>query len=191
MRAMGMAVAVALAAFNSVGVAAEAPPMEEIEGGSYPIGSPDGRASAKPRHRVTLDPFLIDAYEVTNAQFAAFLNTLEVTAKRDVCAGELRPDDVDGPDADRLWGGTSGHDRAFIEMDDTDARIGIVDGHFAPEPGLADHPVSESTWQGAVAFCTWRGRPTHPELRESAAPETVGECILLAVCTRWRQQCHS
>ncbi len=38
MRALGMAVAVALAAFNSVGVAAEAPPMEEVEGGSYPIG---------------------------------------------------------------------------------------------------------------------------------------------------------
>jgi iron(II)-dependent oxidoreductase len=170
MRAMGMAVAVALAAFNSVGVAAEAPPMEEIEGGSYPIGSPDGRASARPRHRVTLDPFLIDAYEVTNAQFAAFLNTLKVTAKRDVRAGELRPDDVDGPDADRLWGGTSGNDRAFIEMDDTDARIGIANGRFAPEPGFAGHPAPESTWQGAVAFCTWRGArlPTEAEWEAAA-----------------------
>ncbi len=46
MRTMEMTVAVALAAFNSVGVAAEAPPMEEIEGGSYPIGSTDGHASA-------------------------------------------------------------------------------------------------------------------------------------------------
>ncbi len=53
-----------------------------------PARGPDGRASARPRHRVTLAPFLIDAYEVTNAQFAAFLNTLKVTAKRDVRAGE-------------------------------------------------------------------------------------------------------
>ena len=100
-------------------------PMVAIEGGSYPIGSADGSASTRPPHRVTLDPFLIDIYEVTNAQFAAFLNALEVTAKRDVRAGELRPVDVEGPGADRLWGGSSGNDRAFIEMDDTDARIGI------------------------------------------------------------------
>ena len=145
-------------------------PMVAIEGGSYPIGSADGPASTGPLHRVTLDPFLIDAYEVTNAQFATFLNTLEVTTKRDVRAGELRPDDVEGTDADRLWGGSSGNDRAFIEMDDTDARIGIVDGRFAPEPGFADHPVSESTWQGAVAFCAWRGArlPTEAEWEAAA-----------------------
>ena len=62
-------------------------PMVAIDGGSYPIGSADGPASTGPLHRVTLDPFLIDVYEVTNAQFATFLNTLEVTAKRDVRAG--------------------------------------------------------------------------------------------------------
>ena len=170
MRAMGIAVAVALAAFNSVGVADEAPSMEEIEGGSYPIGSPDGRASDRPRHGVTLDAFLIDAYEVTNAQFAAFLNTLNVTAKRDVRAGELRPDDVEGPDADRLWGGWSGNHRAFIEMDDTDARIGVANGRFTPEPGFAGHPVPESTWQGALAFCAWRGArlPTEAEWEAAA-----------------------
>ena len=140
-------------------------PMVAIDGGSYPIGSAEGPASAGPLHRVTLDPFLIDVYEVTNAQFATFLDTLEVTAKRDVRAGELRPDDVEGPDANRLWGGSSGNDRAFIEMDDTDARIGTMDGHFTPEPGFANHPASESTWQGAAAFCAWRGArlPTEAE----------------------------
>ena len=144
--------------------------MVAIEGGSYPIGSADGPASTGPLHRVTLDPFLIDVHEVTNAQFATFLDTLEITAKRVVRAGELRPDDVDGPDANRLWGGSSGNDRAFIEMDDTDARIGIVDGRFAPEPGFADHPVSESTWQGAVALCAWRGArlPTEAEWEAAA-----------------------
>jgi iron(II)-dependent oxidoreductase len=170
---MRVAVTVAFAAFSSVGAAEEVSfeaPMVLIEGGSYPIGSADGSASVRPSHRVVLDPFLIDVYEVTNAQFAAFLNTLEVTTKRNVRAGELRPDDIEGPDADRLWGGSSGNNRAFIEMDDTDARIGVVDGRFAPEPGFADHPVSESTWQGAAAFCAWRGArlPTEAEWEAAA-----------------------
>ena len=120
MRAMRVAITVVFATFSSVGAAGEMPietSMVLIEGGSYTIGSTDGSASARSPHRVTLDPFLIDVTEVTNAQFAAFLNTLEVTAKRDVRAGELRPDDVEGPDADRLWGGSSGNDRAFIEME--------------------------------------------------------------------------
>jgi iron(II)-dependent oxidoreductase len=169
---MRVAVTVVFATFSSVCAAGEVPyepSMVLIEGGSYPIGSADGPASTRPPHRVTLDPFLVDVYEVTNAQFAAFLNTLEVTAKRDVRAGELRPDDVEGPDADRSWGG-SGNDRAFIEMDDTDARIGIANGRFAPEPGFADHPVSESTWQGAVAFCAWRDArlPTEAEWEAAA-----------------------
>ncbi len=172
MRAMRVAVTVVFATFSSVCTAGEVPyepSMVLIEGGNYPIGSADGSASARPPHRVTLDPFLVDVYEVTNAQFATFLNTLEVTAKRDVRAGELHPDNVEGPDADRSWGG-SGNDRAFIEMDDTDARIGIANGRFAPEPGFADHPVSESTWQGAVAFCAWRGArlPTEAEWEAAA-----------------------
>ncbi len=171
MCAMRVAVMVVFATFSSVCAAGEVPietSMVLIEGGSYPIGSADGSASTRPPHRVTLDPFLIDIYEVTNGQFAAFLNTLEVTAKRDVRAGELRPDDVEGPDSDRAWGG-SGNDRAFIEMDDTDARIGIADGLFTPEPGFADHPVSESTWQGAVAFCAWRDARLPAEAEWEAA----------------------
>ena len=175
MRAMKTAAAVIAAAVASLPAGAPAqappePPMVRIEGGSYPIGSPEGRRSARPRHTVTLEPFLIDAHEVTNARFAAFLNTLEVTAGRDVPAGTLRPEDVAGPDADRLWGGRGGNDRAFIEMDDTDARIGIAGGRFAPEPGFADHPAPESTWQGAQAFCAWRGArlPTEAEWEAAA-----------------------
>ncbi len=77
MRAMRVAVTVVFATFSSVCAAGEVPyepSMVLMEGGSYPIGSDDGAASARPAHRVTLNPFLIDVYEVTNAQFATFLN---------------------------------------------------------------------------------------------------------------------
>lgn len=143
--------------------------MVRIEGGTYPIGSPEGRESAQPEHSVTLRPFLIDAYEVTNQEFAAFLNTLDIQAKRDVPAGELSPDDVEGRDADRVWGGASGDERTYIEMDDTDARIGIRNGKFVPEPGFSDHPAPESTWAGARVYCAWRGARLPSEAEWEAA----------------------
>lgn len=141
----------------------------EIPAGDYPIGAPRGSASARPAHNVSLESFYIDRHEVTNEQFAAFLNTLSIRAVRDVPAGELHPGDVGGPDADRVWGGTSGNDRAYIEMDDTDARIGIVDGRFTPEPGYANHPAPESTWRGARAYCAWRGLRLPTEVEWEAA----------------------
>ena len=172
MRLIIAAVTVSLVSFSpicSAEMRPTQPSMVLIEGGSYPIGSADGLPNERPPHSVSLGPFLIDTYEVTNSGFAAFLNTLEVTVKRDVRAGELRHDDVGGLDANRLWGGRNGHDRAFIEMDDTDARIGILNGRFVPEPGFADHPVSESTWRGAVAYCDWRDARLPTEVEWEAA----------------------
>lgn len=172
MRRSGPSVACAALLCVAGAVADEAPPGStvRIPAGTYPIGSAEGAASARPVHQVNLGSFLIDAHEVTNARFAAFLNTLNIAAARDVDAGELRPGDVEGPDADRLWGGATGNPRAFIEMDDTDARIGIKDGRFVPEPGYASHPAPESTWQGARAVCAWRGMrlPTEAEWEAAA-----------------------
>lgn len=60
-----MTVAVALAAFNLVGVADEVafvPLMVEIEGGSYPIGTVDELANTRPGHPVMPGPLLIDTF---------------------------------------------------------------------------------------------------------------------------------
>ena len=150
--------------------AQDASDMVKIPAGTYFIGSSDGPASAQPRHAVNLTAFLIDKYEITNAQFAHFLNSLEIKPKRDIEAGALSASDVSGPDARRVWRTGDTRFLAFIELDDSDAQIGIYIGRFAPGPGHAQRPVPESTWAGARAYCNWRGArlPTEAEWEAAA-----------------------
>ena len=53
--------------------------MVLIPGGEYIIGYNKGKFDQKPEHKVKLRPFYIDIHEVTNAQFAEFL---EATGRR-------------------------------------------------------------------------------------------------------------
>lgn len=56
------------------GTSAEtAPEFVRLGGGSFLMGSRDHYAEERSVHRVQVDPFLISATEVTNAQFAAFV----------------------------------------------------------------------------------------------------------------------
>ncbi len=149
----------------------DAPDMVAIAHGQYPIGSDAAAEDARPAHTVRLAPFQIDRYEVTNAAFAAFLNTLKVTVRGDVPAGNLRPSDVDGPDGPLLFERAAGYDdRPFIALDDEDVRIAIRHGRFVAAPGWEDHPIREVTWDGARTYCTWRGArlPTEVEWEATA-----------------------
>jgi formylglycine-generating enzyme required for sulfatase activity len=84
----------------------------------------------KPAHTVSLDGFWIDKYEVTNAQFAAFLN-------------EKGNQEV---------GGTT-----WLELDSDYCLIEESGGEFQPKSGYADHPVVEVSWYGARAYAEWVG----------------------------------
>jgi formylglycine-generating enzyme required for sulfatase activity len=84
----------------------------------------------QPAHAVALDGFWIDRTEVTNAQFAAFLNE----------EGNQEEGDVTWLDLES--------DRCLIER---------ADGEFRPKGGYADHPVIEVSWYGAAAYCKWAG----------------------------------
>ena len=64
---------------------------------------------------------------------------------------------------------------SHIELDDGDARIGLVDGSFEAVAGFARHPVTEVTWNGARAYCRWRGGELPSEVQWEAAARGTGE----------------
>jgi len=160
--------------------AAQHAAMVQIRAGTYAIGSPDrhplANKAAMPAHQVTVGAFKIDKTEVTNAQFAEFLNALPVKAMGTALGGKVGPANI--AHADRalfLEFSSRPSPYTIIGLDDEEARIGVRDGRFAANPGHDDHPVTETTWAGALAYCSWRGArlPTEVEW-EAAARGLVG-----------------
>jgi formylglycine-generating enzyme required for sulfatase activity len=158
-------------------LAVAATPMVEIPGGTYTLGSEHGRADERPVHTVTLAPFWIDRYEVTNVQFLAFLEAVLANPAHDVqLAGDAAPGTADG----RVIGGADAgllmedlgrpSRRTLVALNDNESRIGVRGGRLYVEPGFEQHPVNEVTWRGAREFCAWRGArlPTEAEWEAAA-----------------------
>jgi formylglycine-generating enzyme required for sulfatase activity len=120
--------------------------MVYVPGGTFQMGSKSGESDEQPVHDATLDAFWIDRTEVTNEQFAAFLNDR----------------------GNRTEGGVT-----WLDIEDEDCLIEQGGGEFQPKSGYADHPVIEVSWYGAAAYCEWAGArlPTEAEWEYAARGE--------------------
>ena len=145
--------------------------MIALPGGRYPLGSEDGRPSARPAHHVDLEPFAIDRTEVTNAAYAEFLNALGLEVHRDFRFATAERDDFGAETWPLLLEeGRNPGLHPLIGLDDDQVRIEVRNGQFAAAEGYEDHPVAETTWHGARDYCRWRSArlPTEAEWEAAA-----------------------
>lgn len=117
--------------------------MVYVPAGAFEMGSTRGSSDERPVHTVALDAFWLDQTEVTNAQFAAFLNEHD-----------------NQPEGDLAW----------LNLRSTDGLIYQPGDKFRPKSGYADHPVIKVSWYGAAAYCEWVGGrlPTEAEWEYAA-----------------------
>ena len=129
------------------------PPAPEgmvlIPAGSFEMGSDDedARLDEQPVHTVHLDAFYMDEYEVTNAQFKAFV------------------------DANPHWQKDQVEDR----LHDGDYLATWEDNTYPA--GKANHPVTYVSWYAALAYAEWTGKrlPTEAEWEYAARGGLEGQ----------------
>jgi formylglycine-generating enzyme required for sulfatase activity len=96
-------------------------------------------SDALPSMEVTLtQDYYLGATEVTNAQYAAFLNDMGVDS-----TGRMPGDSIWITDSKIVSGGNSPWGVTY------------VNAQWQPVFGYADYPVIDVSWFGAVAYCKW------------------------------------
>ena len=120
--------------------------MVKIPAGEFQMGSKELRY-ATPIHTVYLDAFYIDAYEVTNAQFKAFIDANPEWRKENI------PSKYHNGNYLQLWNGNDYPD------------------------GKANHPVVYVSWYAAMAYAKWKGKrlPTEAEWEKAARGGVAGK----------------
>jgi formylglycine-generating enzyme required for sulfatase activity len=130
--------------------------MLVIPGGSFVMGAPDTDPSAgfdeTPEHEVTVDTFYMDKFEVTVAQYAAFLTTLGTY--EEACQ-----------ETDCAWPRSLiGYTSYLLEIGEGDAQT------YEAMAGFENYPINHVSWYGADSYCQAMGArlPTEAEWEYAA-----------------------
>lgn len=165
--------------------------MIKIEGGAFEMGDDQdqARADEMPKHMVKIHSFWMDKTEVTNAQFAKFVDATgyQTIAEREVDIEELMkqlPPGTPPPDPELLkpFSLVFKAQPAGRPVYYPSEWWQIVPGANWKHPqgpessikGKEDHPVVHIAWYDAVAYCKWAGKrlPTEAEWEYAARNAT-------------------
>ncbi|MBN1290345.1 MAG: SUMF1/EgtB/PvdO family nonheme iron enzyme [Candidatus Latescibacteria bacterium] len=125
-----------------------------IPGGTFQMGDIEnaGSSDEKPVHTVTISSFEMSTYEITNIQYAGFLNDL--LALGGITATSERVTGSDGEYKDREYIYLAGQPFRYPSAQ---CRIVYNDETFEVESGYEKWPVVYVTWYGAKAFSLYYG----------------------------------
>ena len=112
-----------------------------VAGGAFQMGSTAGRTNESPIHGVTLSQFSISKYEITNVQYATFMNDI-------------------GANGNGSFNGVE-----YLDMAGVGVQISHTSGDFIANSGKENYPVIEVSWFGAKAYAEYYGGrlPTEAE----------------------------
>jgi sulfatase modifying factor 1 len=121
--------------------------MVSFEGGTFRMGSDQGMPNERPVHEVMVKPFRIGKYPVTVGEFRKFVQATGYKT-----------------DADRFGDSGvfdfNGQNWTLVPGANWEYPLGKQSPRAAD-----DHPVTQVSWNDAIAYCTWLGKrlPTEAE----------------------------
>ncbi len=144
--------------------------MVSIPAGGFVMGSPlseVGRNTNEIKHSVTLSAFRMSKFEITNTEFASFLNTQNIGADGRYASGIYPTQTL-----------------IYVSSFYTVGGVDYTLGYWAPVKGYENHPVINVTWYGAAEFANFVGGrlPTEAEWEfacraKTSTPFNTGGCL--------------
>jgi len=127
--------------------------MVQISAGTFQMGDSftEGYSNERPVHTVTLSPFYMGKYEITNAQYCAFLNSAYLQGLIAVTSNVVY----------KAGSGTS-YPYCDTYQSSTYSQISWNGSTFSVRTksgrDMSNDPMMMVSWYGAVAYCNWRSQ---------------------------------
>jgi formylglycine-generating enzyme required for sulfatase activity len=144
--------------------------LVNIPAGTFTMGSPGSEInheSDEVAHQVTLSAYRMSKYEITNTQYAEFLNAKSISSTGLYAAGKY-------PTQTLIYASSGNYDWG----------LHYTNNQWVPVAGYESYPVINVTWYGATEFANYAGGrlPTEAQWEyacraNTTTPFSTGTCL--------------